>query len=263
MEKLVRPSIAAVCCVYDDTDWLVPTVRSVYAAVDAYLFFVNQRPWAGNPTDNSSTIRALEELPDPDKKIRIIRQDWANEVDQRNFSVAYSQHLGFNYSMVVDADEVYHTDQLPRILHLVAQNPQIDCWHMRWFTYWKSPEYRIDPVEPYDPPVFIKHGTGGYVETRNFLANSHELVPPELGMCHHLSYARTDAQVHRKLAMFSHSHQIIPGWFETVWKAWDKNPMLENLHPVKPEYYKRAIRQDPALLPKAIEGFMLGGSSRC
>ncbi len=252
MITLVRPSIAAVCCVYDDIDWLTPTVLSVYPAVDAYLFFVNKRPWAGLPSDNSSTLRTLEELPDPGKKIQIIREDWPDEVQQRNFSIAYAQQLGFQYSMVVDADEIYHTEQLLKILHLVAMNPQIDCWHMRWFTYWKSPQFRIDPVEPYDPPVFIKHGTGGYVETRNFRAHSHELVPPELGMCHHLSYARTDEQIHRKLAMFSHSHQILSGWFERVWKAWDSNQALENLHPVKPEYYKRAIPQDPLLLPMVL-----------
>lgn len=244
--------IAAVCCVYDDTDWLIPTVQSVYPAVGAYLFFVNERPWAGSPTDNSSTLKALAALPDPEAKIRIIRQDWADEVAQRNFSIAYSQHLGFEYSMVVDADEIYHTEQLQRIIELVTRTPQIGCWHMRWFTYWKSPLFRIDPIEPYDPPVFLKHGTGGYVETRNFRSHSHELIPPELGMCHHMSYARSDEQIHRKLAMFSHSHQIIPGWFENVWKKWDKNPNLENLHPVNPPHYRRAIRQDPAILPKVL-----------
>lgn len=244
--------IAAVCCVYDDTDWLIPTVQSVYPAVGAYLFFINRHPWAGTPTDNTSTLRTIESLPDPEKKMRIIQDEWPDEVAQRNYSIAFAQHLGFDYSMVVDADEIYHTQQLERIISHVCAHAEIGCWHMRWFTYWKSPLYRIDPVEPYDPPVFIKHGSGGYVETRNVRCTTHQLVPPSLGMCHHMSYARTDEQIHRKLTMFSHSHQIIPDWFERVWKGWDRNHELEDLHPVNPPFYKRAIPQDPALLPATV-----------
>ena len=256
MITLRRPKIAAVCCIYDDVDWLRPTVASVYDAVDAYLFFVNTQPWAGLPTNNTTTLEALRTLPDPQGKIRIVRDTWADEVAQRNFTLAYSQQLGFECSMVVDADEVYHTDQLHKIMHLVAEHPEIDCWHMRWFTYWKSPHYRIDPIEPYDPPVFIRHGAGGYVQTRNFQGRSHHLVPPELGLCHHLSYARTDEQIRRKISMFSHAHQILPGWFDTVWKAWDDNHALENLHPVNPPSFRRAIKQDLTLIPAALHPFL-------
>lgn len=65
-----------------------------------------------------------------------------------------------------------------------------------------------------------------------------------------------DEQIHRKLSMFSHAHQILPGWFERVWKAWDANPTMEDLHPVNPPQFKRAVLQDPAIIPITLRLFL-------
>jgi hypothetical protein len=65
---------------------------------------------------------------------------------------------------------------------------------------------------------------------------------------HHLSYVRSDEEVREKLRMFDHAHEVVPGWFERVWKGWDADPKMEDLHPTKPEAYKRAIEaRDPGI----------------
>ena len=53
------------------------------------------------------------------------------------------------------------------------------------------------------------------------------IIPIESAAIHHMSYARTDEQIRRKITTFSHAHQVVPGWFENVWKRWDDNPALE------------------------------------
>ena len=58
--------------------------------------------------------------------------------------------------------------------------------------------------------------------------------------CKHLSYARSDKDMEIKLKNFSHSHELVPGWYENVWKGW--KPEMQNLHPVNPPEYRRAVK---------------------
>ena len=249
--------IAALCNVYHDDVWLPLAYRSAYDSVDAFYFFINSHPWSNlEKLDNSSTRRCIAELPDPDNKRRVIFDQWPDEIAQRNYTIDRTLADGFTWGMIVDADEIYEKQQLDDMITLVRANPQISCWHIRWYTYWKSYQYRIDPPEPYEPPVFLKLGTCRFVETRNPLGPSHLLIDPNIGMCHHMSYARTDEEVRRKISMFSHSHQILTGWYENVWKAWDNNKSLMNLHPVLPDMYKRAIEQPREALPTVLKEWL-------
>jgi hypothetical protein len=126
----------------------------------------------------------------------------------------------------------------------VLDHPEPDCWHVSLHTYWKSYLYRIDPPEPLKPPVFVKVGAVRF--TRNRLAEGakHGLIPEEIGICHHLSYARSDDEVFRKITTFSHANEVIPGWFENVWKKWDDDHSMTDLHH---HCYQRAVIQ-PCIL---------------
>jgi hypothetical protein len=239
--------------VYHDDLWLKYSVASIYDAVGAIFFFVGAQPWFGDNEDNSSTLEAIAGLPDPQRKISLIRDNWPDEASQRNFSAAYAQVAGFDYGFIVDADEIYDTRCLQEMMRYAESRPDVECWHMKWLTYWKSLRYIIDPPESYLPPVFIKLGTCGFVEARNPAAASHEIIPPEIGICHHMSYARSDELIRRKISSFSHARQILPTWYETVWKAWDANTALTNLHPVHPEQYRRAEEQPRGALPPVLQ----------
>ena len=69
-----------------------------------------------------------------------------------------------------------------------------------------------------------------------------------------MSYALSDDELLRKLQTFSHSHEIQNAWFDRIWKAWDWDKNLENLHPVYPSNYRRAIEQDKDKLPQVLRG---------
>ncbi|MFN8390768.1 MAG: hypothetical protein U0136_10795 [Bdellovibrionota bacterium] len=248
----MNSSFAALYCIYHDDIWLEHSVRSIYASVGGIFFFLNTRPWHGENTDNRETIECLNRLADPDNKIRIIQDTWADEAGERNYAAAVAQLSGFTYGMIVDADEIYDRAALDAMIAHAAADPDVNVWHMEWDIYWKSLEFVIDPPEPYHPPVFIRLGTCGFVEARNPSGAKHSLIPRAVGFCHHMSYARTDKLIKRKLASFSHATQILPGWFEHVWQAWDGNHELENLHPVQPTQYRRAIPRPPTQLPEAV-----------
>ena len=245
---------AAICMVYDDPEWLELVLRTIYPLVGSIFLLVASRPWFGERTDNSSTLEIIKHLPDPDNKIRLVRRDWLNQVDARNDGMDLVKSAGYRYGFVVDADEVYEPEVLQRMMKHALEKPEIDCWHMRWFTYWKSVYYRIMPAEAYAPPVFLKaNGSARFSEYRNVDATTHELIPPEVGICHHLSYARSDEDILRKIKSFGHAPQVKPDWFKNVWKAWDNNHELRNLHPTNPEQYDHTIAQNINALPTPLK----------
>ncbi len=253
MHKQKQSSFAAVYCVYDDTTWLKESLESIYSECDAVYFLTGERPWYGEPSDNSGTLESIKRFPDPEDKINTVTGSWTNETDQRNAGLDILQKAGVTYCFVIDSDEVYDPAELHRMKEMVAGHPEVDCWHMTWDTYWKSYRYRIDPREPFKPVVFVRVGGDRFVQNRAVGGKNHSLIPPEIGVCHHLSYARSDEEVLRKITTFSHAHEVRPGWFENVWKKWDSDHSLTDLHPTHPSSYQRAVEQPYSALPPVLK----------
>lgn len=245
-------SFGGVCCVYDDPTWLAEMIRSTYDNVAVLLFLVGEKPWNGSATDNRETIRIIENTPDPAGKLKLIRGQWTSETEQRNAGLLLLQNLGIPYCFTVDADEIYDPLELESMQRLVLTKPEVGAWYMSWWTYWKSERYRIDPPEEFQPLVFLRIGRGKFAEHRAVVAHGHEAIPSSVGMCHHMSYARSDEEIARKISTFSHAHEIRPGWFEDIWLRWDSNHALENLHPVYPHAYRRAVEQPQSALPPVL-----------
>ncbi len=120
-------------------------------------------------------------------------------------------------------------------------------------TYWKSPEYVIRPRERITPCILIDLRSVTHWKVREFHGGRPLTLSPEHGVLHHLSYCEpVPANAHqpstlnsqpvfgriaRKLATFTHRDEIIPGWYENVWLAWDDNKLMRNLHPTHPQAY--------------------------
>ena len=255
LARMSDAKFAAVYCVYHDDIWLPSSYESIYDAVDAVYFLVSFRPWNGPVTDNASTLECIESLPDPHSKKRLLRDNWDDQVVQRNRGLEILAQDGYEFNFLVDADEVYDTACLKNMMQHARTHPEVDVWHTKFVTYWKSVNYRIDPAEDYDPPIFIRTDGPKFVEFRNPIGTKHELVPLELGFCHHLSYARSDDLVWRKINSFSAAPQIKSDWFEQVWKGWDNNHEMTNLHPVRPQQYQRAVPMQVELLPPVLRKF--------
>ena len=241
----------AACCVYDDPTWIVPMAHSVGPAVEQILFLVNRHPWNSEGGDNAQTMQRIAEA-SKGVSVQVIEGSWANETDQRNAGLEFVRQLGGDYCMVVDADELYDPQALERVKQAIAQHPEIGAWYISMYTYWKSFRFRIDPPEQFKPVVFAKVGVARFSENRHVQSPNWGEIPPALAVCHHMSYARSDEEVLKKLARFSHSHEILPGWYERVWKGWDNNQAMENLHPVHPQIYRRAVLQREDAYPPVL-----------
>lgn len=245
---------AAFYCVHDDTRWLEASVESIYAGPEAIYFYVSERPWQGTSSGPEETLKILKNFPDPAGKIRIKTGSWTGEVEQRNTACADLQLDGFTHAFIIDADEIYDDGALGRLLDFAAARPDTGCWHIWFIHYWKSPYFRIDPPEKHTPPVLLKLGSGSFIEYRNCLSQlGHQIIPPEVAFCHHMSYARSDAEVLKKISTFSHAHQCRAGWFNVVWKAWDNDRAIRDLCPYNPGVFDRAVAVPAEFLPGAVK----------
>jgi len=261
IEQQRHARFAAVCCVYDDDSWLAPAIESVYDACDTIWFLVGETPWNGEASDQTAILGRIRALPDPAKKIRIIRGRWPDEASQRNEGLRLVAEAGLEYCFVIDADEIYDTAQLRGAMDVVRQNPQVDCWRLSCLTYWKSCRYRVDPPEAITAAVFVRPGTGRFVENRTYQSEHQVALPPATIVVHHMSYARSDAQILRKITTFGHARDVVPGWYENVWRKWDEDHSLQNLNPCWPGAYRHIVEQPREALPAVVRRLWNGSLS--
>lgn len=253
---------AAVVCVYDDDSWLAPAIESVYAACETIWFLVSDTPWNGEAADQTALVERIRALPDLEGKIRVERGRWPDEATQRNEGLRLVADAGLEYCFVLDADEIYDPVQLAAAMDIVRRHPQIDCWRLSCLTYWKSCRYRVEPPEALAAPVFIRTGSGRFIENRHFDAARQMRFAPETIVFHHMSYARTDEQILRKITTWGHARDVVPDWYENVWRKWDDDHSLENLNPCWPSAYRAIVEQPCEALPPVVRRLWESGLSR-
>ena len=261
----MRLQFGIVYCLYDDHEYLRLSLEPIYPFVDKVLFLMSDVPWNGAVSDNSETRSVVNELCRTHPKCELLTGHWENEIEQRNFGLARFCEWGIDYCFIVDSDEIYEPKQFANIIKFIVGHQQAAAFHIEWNTYWKKSLHVISPRESYRPVIavrcnsfsfnVIRGGTTAVKRTGDKVIPSGEgynalLVPPELAICHHLSYARDDEYMRRKLETNSHAKDFIPGWYENVWLKW--TPEMENLHPIVPEQYGRAVEIDslPLELPR-------------
>lgn len=187
----------------------------------------------------------ISPIPDLDPRVEIVEGNWRSENETRNAGMELLSDC--DYVFMVDSDEVLLEEDLDLLRRLCAKDEH-RIIGVRLDTYWKSPEYRIDPPED----GLIRMVLRGDVRIEGLRGVQGAVEVADV-RCRHLSYVRTDEELREKLRLFSHATDIRPGWYENVWKAWDLNHDLTNLHPVHPPAYRRAIHAPDVALEKVLE----------
>ena len=259
----------AVYCIYDDHEYLDISLEPIKDNVDKVLFLISRVPWNGEECDNSKTVQKVEQLCRDNEHFELLGGVWLNEIDQRNFGLSRFFAEGIDYCFVIDNDEIYHQHHFINIKEFIFRNPQIDAFHLEWNTYWNKDYYRIHPRENYQPVVAVKVKNflftiirGGITSVirseKNVLKSTGKynalLIPPQVAICYHLSYARDDESTKRKFETNSHAPEFIKDWYSEVWLKW--TPQMRNLHPVTPEQYQIAVKEDFSIFPASLKKFI-------
>ena len=242
---------AAMFVVYNEEEYIEYSISSVLDRMDHVIVLRGVTPWHGPALELDRTSERVTSLGSP--KITLIEGSWDSEADQRNEALSIARDLGCDFGLIIDADEVYAENDLDVLIETAEADPGAEAWVVRWWTYWKSPLWRIVPPEPFQPVVAVRIGDGMRFEA---LRTTSARVLGEPGgtrpLLHHFSYAKPSERILDKLRSFEHAGEIPEDWWESKWLAWDADHMLTNLHPTVPECYRRARYFGPEELPSAM-----------
>ncbi|MBX3110289.1 MAG: glycosyltransferase [Fimbriimonadaceae bacterium] len=224
----------AVYCVHDDVDFLAASLRSV--ADVPRLVFVSRKDWKGNEGDWKQAAKIAKE-----NGAEVELGDWPDESSHRGHALKAARKKGFTHALTIDSDEILEPGLLAALLK-VADNEMADRVYIEWDTYWKDAEHVIRPREPFTPCIMVDLRRAKHVKVREYDGGRLLFLNESHGIVHHLSYAGDDARIWKKTTTWSHRDEIVPGWWELVWKGWDSEPLLRNLHPTHPANYGFAER---------------------
>ncbi len=207
--------------------------------VERVFILRNTRAFSGAPAILAPIPKAIHML-GMDTRVTIVEGDWPSEHDTRNYGMEKLAQLGMGYVFTVDADEIFSVEALTVLKRAVELNTfrSLAC---RFKTYWKSIDYQIDPPEVLVATVLV-HRDQRFERLRMF--EGEQTAINQFAM-HHLSYVRTDEEMRQKIATYGHADEVMEGWFESVWKKWDEDRAMENLHPTHPIAMRSAMRSHP------------------
>jgi len=256
----------AIYCLYDDHEYLEESLFPHACNLSKVLFLISDVPWNGEKADNSKTVSRVKKLCEKNPNFELIEDHWENEIDQRNFGLAFFYKKGIDYAFIIDSDEIYRDHHFKNIKKFILKNPEYDAFHIKWNTYWTKNYYRIQPRENYNPVIavrvshflftIIRGGITSVIRSENSVIKTTGqyngvLIPPEIAICFHLSYARNNEYMKRKLETNSHAGEFLDGWYENVWLKW--TPNMRHLHPVAPTDYGMAVREDFPVFPDQLK----------
>lgn len=233
--------------VHDDHWFLDAAIASLKGKVPAYVF-VNKLPFFGEPGDWSKVKEVAEKA-----GATVILGQWQGEAGQRNGAAEHLQELGFTHALILDGDELLE-ESLLEILLKLALYEVADQVFTYLDTYWKSPEYLIRPRERLNPCMLVDMRNVHCTQARQYTGGRTMLLGPEYGVMHHLSWCGPEERIRRKLSSWGHAKEVTPGWYNQVWRAWDKNHLLRNFHPTHPHAYGFAEKIEPPELLKTLLG---------
>lgn len=240
---------AAIIC-HDDAVYLAAVIHALGDV--PVTVFVNEVAWGGaEPGDWVLAAKIAEEA-----GAKVISGTWPDEHEHRVAVLNWAKREGIRHLLIPDSDEII-SPELLESLRKIASAELSDAVYVSMLTYWKSPEYVIDPPERLMPAIMIGPETVQYQGIRQFRGSRPLMLSHDHGVLHHLSYAGPESRIERKVSTWSHKDELVPNWWKDIWQRWDGERDLTNLHPTVPEAYGRALRKPvPGVLEEAWDAYL-------
>lgn len=242
---MAEKRLCACICVHDDVMFL-PAVLQQLGTLPI-IVAISDLNWKGKGGEVSKAREIAKAF-----GAIVYEGSWPNEETHRQAAYMYCQQLGFQYSLVLDSDEVIEPSLLTHLAS-IAESNLADRVYVEWDTYWKYIDFVIHPRERFTPCLMINLKNATYERVREFSGGKALFLPAEYGIVHHLSYVGGDDRIKKKITTWGHSTEVDRRWWSDIWQTWDQNPFLLDLHPTHPSAYKQAIARSipPILLPLA------------
>lgn len=207
-----------------------------------HMVLLSTVPWYGEwKFDNSATQYSF--LAD-----EVYLGEWKNEHEQFNFGIEVFQKEGYDWVLIVDADERYTKEDVKKIIKLLNTTEADAIRAPNMEVFWKDLNHVIRPHDSGSGPVIAVRTNVRFTDKRTCDAKTFDYTDATL---YHFSYVRDDKEMLKKIQSFSHAEEFdSSAWFNNVWILWTEDSI--NLHPTVPESFPRAI-YDPEVCPEEIK----------
>lgn len=202
---------------YNEESSLAAVLHNWRDIVPTISVFHTDKPWHGPELPPDYSERICDEL-----GAEFIRLPWRSETEQRNWALGH--HHRFDYVIVVDADELYTRADQNTLLATIGNPPDEEMHDNLWCyraqhvkTYFKSPEYELNPPDSHRPIVAIDPKKALFTDCR--IPSSQYQIPVDITM-HHLSYLRPEARLFQKMQQFEH-HDRVRADFADDYRKWE------------------------------------------
>jgi GT2 family glycosyltransferase/tetratricopeptide (TPR) repeat protein len=222
-------------CAHDDHYYLRNVIEAAKSA-GPVVCYVSKLAWNGSPGDWETTADIARAA-----GAEVVLGEWPDETLHRREALAEMQRRGYTFCLIPDGDEIIEPELLQSLLR-IAKAGVAERVYVHMDTYWKSPEYVIRPREQLTPLIMLDLREVEHVYIREYRGGRPLTLSPEHGVLHHLSYAGPDCRIQRKLDTWGHRHEVLSDWYDRIWRAWDFNPHMRNLHPTHAWAYGWAER---------------------
>ena len=245
--------VASIIPCLNETDYLGAVLTSLHTAgISRNLVVCNKVGYRGTAQEQGATRDVAGHYLG-----EYIEGDFGNEARTRNAFLQALQNEGYDYALIVDADEIHDPCQLQALLSEVDKIPgKVPAFRTsNMLTYYKYPSYQIMPPERLAPVIMLRTDVR-FVSVREIGLGISTMVLKDYSL-YHFSYARPDAKIREKIDNFEHKDEVVGGWFESKFVSW--SPEMRNLHPTIPEAYAQAIFQPP---PEDIRKILAAAGSQ-
>jgi len=230
-------------CLHYGSDYLSYAIRSIIDVVDKVFIAYSPTPSHGHQgsSDNPDSKQKCYEAAHQNNsthKIHWIEGKWAHEGDHRDS--VFRTYPNARLISVVDADEIWHTDQFAAMQEWCLSQPAF-AFKQKLRTLWRSFNWIVDDEMMPDRFYRLDQPRGTFRYT-----------PREIGIFYHFGYARKPENIRYKLSIHGHKNELKARWFEDKYLAWSPNNNIGDLHPTCNNIWN-AKPFDKSLLPTILE----------
>ena len=243
---------AAHYILYADAFFLEDSVESVHPFVDKILIARTTQPWFGPPAPLEETEEVLGRLQkEYGNKLEIHTDVFPDEQTQRDFLLQKSRERGHRGAFLVDPDEVFIENALPRVSEFILKNSPL-ALKLPCLTFIKDASFCISP--PHEERLFYLDLTGSRPPRTNRLEprNAAALEGGEPEVLHFSFIRKTGAEVCRKIQDFmrARGRKDWGVWYREVYLKF--HPRLQDFHPLQPDLWRSLVEFDPKRLPSRL-----------
>lgn len=170
----------------------------------------SQTPWYGKGVADDTAELALQ------AGATVRRFSWQDEKDQKNWIM--DKFHDKDWVLMFAPDMYMEKQDIQNTLESLKQGTE-RAYACPMVTYWKDYTHQVLPARDFNSLAIRPNERFNW----SALINNHAIfnrIPNEPVM-HHLSFVRTDEEMHTKLSTWSHAPNVLPNWYEEKWLKGD------------------------------------------